>query len=64
MAKEINSVTFNIQHEESNSLSQVKCALDENKNAKLVSVSFISGNVISLELIKKALVLTKETLNK
>lgn len=44
-----------IKHRASSSQAQIRCILDKDKNAKLLSVQLLSGKVISLQGVKDAL---------
>lgn len=66
MNSEIEETTiYIIKHISSASKAQVRFGLDKNKNPKLLSVQMLSGKVISLQGIKKALkqLQTKNNLN-
>lgn len=49
------AICYSVKHIPSKSESQVKCKLDKNKLPKLISVKLLSGKVIPLDGVKKAL---------
>lgn len=44
-----------VKHKVSNSKAQIRCMLDKDNNAKLLSVQLLAGKVISLNDVRAAL---------